>query len=38
VKNVSPEYKSRAGGYIRITKMVRRASDGAPMAVIEFVK
>ncbi len=34
---LSPAYKERAGGYIRITKMARRASDGAPQAIIEFV-
>lgn len=37
VSELSPSYKERAGGYTRITKMVRRASDGAPQAIIAFV-
>ena len=34
---LSPKYKETKGGYTRITKLVRRSSDGAPMAIIEFV-
>jgi len=34
---LSPKYKTTKGGYTRITKLVRRSTDGAPMAIIEFV-
>jgi len=34
---ISPKYKDRAGGYTRITSLSKRASDGADMALIEFV-
>ncbi len=34
---LSPKYKETKGGYTRITKLIRRSSDGAPMAIIEFV-
>ena len=37
VKDIAPKYKERGGGYTRITKLPRRLSDGAPMAVIEFI-
>jgi large subunit ribosomal protein L17 len=37
VNDLAPKYKERAGGYTRILKLPRRSSDGAPMALIEFV-
>jgi large subunit ribosomal protein L17 len=37
VKEISPKYADRKGGYLRITKLPRRLSDGSLMAVVEFV-
>jgi large subunit ribosomal protein L17 len=34
---LAPRYADRAGGYVRVMKAGFRASDAAPMAVIEFV-
>ncbi len=37
IDTIAPKYKDRAGGYLRITKIGTRKSDGAPQAVVEFV-
>lgn len=38
LEDLAPRFKERHGGYTRITKVVKRASDGRQSAVIEFVK
>lgn len=37
IRDIAPKYTARNGGYIRIMKVPARASDAAPMALIEFV-
>lgn len=37
VDTLGPRFKDRKGGYTRITKVVKKSSDGRASAVIEFV-
>ncbi|OGN27793.1 MAG: 50S ribosomal protein L17 [Candidatus Yanofskybacteria bacterium RIFCSPLOWO2_01_FULL_49_25] len=37
VKDLGPKFKERSGGYIRIANLGARTSDGAAMAIIQFV-
>ena len=35
---IAPKYKDRNGGYTQVFKLAPRQGDGAPMALIRFVK
>jgi large subunit ribosomal protein L17 len=36
--SVAPAFQARKGGYTRVTKLVQRQSDGAPMALLEWTE
>lgn len=35
---IAPRYKTRPGGYLRITRTAKTRADGSDMSIIEFVK
>ncbi|MHB8652129.1 MAG: 50S ribosomal protein L17 [Minisyncoccota bacterium] len=37
IEEIAPKYRDRSGGYTRVLKRGARTSDGARMALIEFV-
>lgn len=37
IKEIGPRFSDRRGGYIRISKLPPRLSDGAKMAVVEII-
>jgi len=38
VSEIGPRFKERKGGYTRVTRLGQRGSDGAQMAIVEFVQ